>query len=125
MFGWIKRLATGIRRAYAPIEVPPAPEFVFGWSGDGEPRLTEAEWRRLYCGTWAEPPAVVEVTQDDHTGIVLPHGGRADTALAAGIPPSVPVGLLPPGNEEFRRQRIADAMKNDPAAKYMRGPASR
>lgn len=108
MFGWIKRLVG--KGEQAPPAAPIGPIDEWAWSGSA--------W--VWTGTGAAPPPPPPpITQADM------HGGRADTALAAGIPPSVPAGLLPPGNEEFRRKRVAEAMEKDAAAKYMRGAPGR
>lgn len=100
MFGWIKKLmgryGEWVRTGYTG-----GP-----WASRGEPPWPEP--------APPPPPPPPPMTQADT------HGGRPDTALAAGISPSVPAGLLPPGNEEFRRKRIAEAMGRDAAAKYMR-----
>lgn len=106
MFGWIKKLVG--KGEQAPLDaVAGADHHV-----EGERRLTEEEW-------WNEPAGPPPPTVGEVFGAELRGGGQPPAT------PSVPAGLLPPGNEEFRRQRIADAMKNDPAAKYMRGPALR
>lgn len=97
MFGWIKRLCRGERRTTAG-------EVALGGDPEDLERLQD-ELGAMDAGEFVE--------------LVEAMGKEPPPA------PFLPPGLLPPGNEEFRRARIAEAMEKDSAARYMRGAAPR